>query len=118
VGPDAGECGVAHHRRGDENAEDYAAGARQWTVPWDNHGGQWGEAYAFSAGDITVGGPHLFNSSGGKLGNGRTRAAMWADCIEQLRGTAGPRQVRGRAETAPRWRLAHVQQVPQLNQAT
>jgi len=27
------------YRRGGENAEDYAAGARQWTVPWGNHGG-------------------------------------------------------------------------------
>ena len=27
------------YRRGGENAEDYAEGARQWTVPWGNHGG-------------------------------------------------------------------------------
>jgi len=27
------------YRRGGENAEDYAKGARQWTVPWGNHGG-------------------------------------------------------------------------------
>jgi hypothetical protein len=52
--------------------------------------------------------------------NGRTRTAMWTDCIEQLRGTAGPRQVRVRAEVAlagfgpPRGRLAHVQQISQL----
>lgn len=26
------------YRRGGENAEDYARGARQWTVPWGNHG--------------------------------------------------------------------------------
>src|SRR5207245_2193843 len=25
--------------RGGENADDYARGARQWTVPWGNHGG-------------------------------------------------------------------------------
>ena len=39
-------------------------------------------------------------SSGGNLGNGRTRTAMYTDCIEQLRGTAGVRQVKVRAETA------------------
>jgi hypothetical protein len=33
--------------------------------------------------------------SGGNLGNGRTRTAMYSDSIEQLRGTAGARQVRG-----------------------
>ena len=27
------------YRRGGENAEDYARGGRQWTVPWGNHGG-------------------------------------------------------------------------------
>ena len=26
------------YRRGGENADDYARGARQWTVPWGNHG--------------------------------------------------------------------------------
>jgi hypothetical protein len=59
-----------------------------------------GEACAFHAGDITIGGPHPFNSSAGNLGNGRTRTAVWTDCTEQLRGTTGPRQVKVRAETA------------------
>ena len=45
-------------------------------------------------------GPHPLCSSGGNLGNGRTRTAMYTDSIEQLRGTAGPRQVTVRAETA------------------
>ena len=27
------------YRRGGENADDYARGARQWTAPWGNHGG-------------------------------------------------------------------------------
>ena len=27
------------YRRGGENADDYARGVRQWTVPWGNHGG-------------------------------------------------------------------------------
>jgi hypothetical protein len=39
-------------------------------------------------------------SSGGNLGTGRTRTAMYTDGIEQLRGTAGSRQVRVWAETA------------------
>src|SRR5262249_13889063 len=54
----------------------------------------------FYAGDIRVEGPHPFCSSGGNLGNGRTRTAMYTDSIEQLRGTAGARQVTVRAETA------------------
>ena len=54
----------------------------------------------FYAADIRVEGPHPFCSSGGNLGNGRTRTAMYTDSIEQLRGTAGARQVRLRAETA------------------
>ena len=59
-----------------------------------------GDTFAFYAGDIRVEGPHPFCSSGGNLGNGRTRTAMYTDSIEQLRGTAGPRQVTVRAETA------------------
>ena len=64
------------------------------------HGVKRGEALSFYAGDITVKGPHPFSSSGGNLGNGRTRTAMYTDSIEQLRGTAGDRQVTVRAETA------------------
>ena len=64
------------------------------------HGVKRGDAFAFYAGDIRVEGPHPFSSSGGNLGNGRTRTAMYTDSIEQLRGTAGARQVRVRAETA------------------
>ena len=59
-----------------------------------------GDAFAFYAGDIRVEGPHPFSSSGGNLGTGRLRTAMYTDRIEQLRGTAGARQVRVRAETA------------------
>jgi hypothetical protein len=43
---------------------------------------------------------HPFCSSGGNLGNGRTRTAMYIDSIEQPRGTASARQVKIRAETA------------------
>jgi hypothetical protein len=58
-----------------------------------------GDAFAFYARDIRVEGPHPFSSSGGKLGTGRTRTAMYTDSIERVRGT-GARQVRVRAETA------------------
>ena len=61
------------------------------------HGVKRGDAFAFYAGGIRVEGPHPFCSSGGNLGNGRTRTAMYTDSIEQLRGTAGARQW---AETA------------------
>ncbi len=54
-----------------------------------------GDAFAFYARDIRVEGPHPFCSSGGNLGNGRLRTAMYTDSIEQLRGTAGARQVKG-----------------------
>jgi acetyl-CoA acetyltransferase len=64
------------------------------------HGVNRGDAFAFYDGDITVEGPHPFCSSGGNLGNGRTRTAMYTDSIEQLRGTAGARQVTVKAETA------------------
>jgi hypothetical protein len=64
------------------------------------HGVKRGDAFALYAGDISVEGPHPFCSSGGNLGNGRTRTSMYTDSIEQLRGTAGRRQVKVRAETA------------------
>jgi hypothetical protein len=64
------------------------------------HGVKRGDAFAFCAGDIRVEGPHPFCLSGGNLVSGRTRTAIYTDSIEQLRGTAGARQVRVRAETA------------------
>jgi acetyl-CoA acetyltransferase len=64
------------------------------------HGVKRGDAFGFYAGDIRVEGPHPLCSSGGNLGTGRCRTAMYTDSIEQLRGTAGARQVRIRAETA------------------
>ncbi|MBI2872996.1 MAG: hypothetical protein HYY00_07410 [Chloroflexi bacterium] len=64
------------------------------------HGVKKGEAKDLVKGDISVKGPHPFSSGGGNLGNGRTRTAMYIDSIQQLRGTAGPRQVRVKAETA------------------
>jgi hypothetical protein len=59
-----------------------------------------GEAKDFVNGDIRVEGPNPYLSGGGNLGNGRTRTAMYIDSIEQLRGTAGRRQVNTKAETA------------------
>src|SRR5438045_1447703 len=58
------------------------------------HGVKRGDSFAFYAGDIRVEGPHPLCSSGGNLGTGRLRTAMYTDSIEQLRGTAGARQVR------------------------
>ena len=66
------------------------------------HGVKRGDAFAFYAGDIGVEGPHPFCSSGGNLGNGRTRTAMYTDCIEQLRGTAA--HGRSGFGQRPRWR--------------
>ena len=78
----------------------YAPMAQFFLEAFQWHGVKRGDAFAFYAGDIRVEGPHPFCSSGGNLGNGRTRTAMYTDSIEQLRGTAGARQVRVRAETA------------------
>ena len=64
------------------------------------HGVKRGDTFPFYAGDIRVEGPHPFCSSGGNLGPGLVRMAMYVDSIEQLRGTAGARQIRVRAETA------------------
>jgi hypothetical protein len=78
----------------------YATMAQFFLEAFQWHGVKRGDAFAFYAGDIRVEGPHPFSSSGGNLGNGRTRTAMYTDSIEQLRGSAGPRQVKVRAETA------------------
>ena len=63
------------------------------------HGVKRGEALDFYAGDISVEGPHPFSSSGGNNGNGRTRCWGQYDTIQQLRGQAGKRQVKIKAET-------------------
>lgn len=77
----------------------YTLFAHTWLEAFGWHGVKKGEALAFYRGDISVEGPHPFLSSGGNNGTGRTRTAIYTDTIEQLRGTAGPRQVRIRAET-------------------
>jgi hypothetical protein len=53
------------------------------------HGVKRGDAFAFYAADIGSRGRTPFSSSGGNLGTGRLRTAMYTDSIEQLRGTAG-----------------------------
>jgi hypothetical protein len=78
----------------------YAPMAQFFLEAFQWHGVKRGDAFAFYAGDIRVEGPHPFCSSGGNLGTGRLRTAMYTDSIEQLRGTAGARQVKVRAETA------------------
>lgn len=71
----------------------YYLEAFQW------HGVKRGEAHDFYAGDISVEGPHPLLPSGGNNGNGRTRYWHYTDCIQQLQGRAGPRQIKIRAET-------------------
>ncbi len=78
----------------------YAPMAQFFLEAFQWHGVKRGDAFAFYAGDIRVEGPHPFCSSGGNLGTGRCRTAMYTDSIEHLRGTAGARQVTVRAETA------------------
>jgi hypothetical protein len=78
----------------------YAPMAQFFLEVFQWHGVKCGDPFAFYAGDIRAGGQHPFCSSGGNLGTGRLRTAMYTDSIEQLRGTAGARQVRVRPETA------------------
>ena len=78
----------------------YSTMTQFWLEAFQWHGVKRGEAFDFYADDIRVEGPHPFSSSSGNLGTGRLRTAMWTDSIEQLRGKAGSRQVRVRAETA------------------
>ena len=63
------------------------------------HGVKRGEAHDFYAGGLKTEGPHPFLPSGGNNGTGRTRTAIFTDTIEQLRGQAGVRQLKNRADT-------------------
>lgn len=76
----------------------YLTFIQQYLEAWRWHGVGLGEAHAFYAGDIRVEGPHPFASGGGNNGTGRNRATHYLDCVEQIRGTAGARQVKVRAE--------------------
>ena len=61
-------------------------------------GVQRGEALDFYQTDISISGPNPVSPSGGNHGSGRTRTWMHTDCIQQLRGQAGARQIRKKAE--------------------
>lgn len=75
-------------------------GGRFFLEAFQWHGAKRGDALAFYAGDVSVERPPPVSSSGRDLGTGRLRTALYIDSIDQLRGTARPRQVKVRAETA------------------
>ena len=56
---------------------------------------KFGEALDFYQGDISIEGPNPVSPSGGNIGSGRSRFWMHTDCIQQLQGRAGARQVTG-----------------------
>jgi acetyl-CoA acetyltransferase len=78
----------------------YLTFTQQFLEGFQWHGVKRGEAFDFYDGDLRVEGPHPYLSSGGNNGTGRTRSALHSDSIEQLRGTAGPRQIQIRCEVA------------------
>ena len=57
-----------------------------------------GEALDLYATDISIEGPNPVSPSGGNAGSGRTRTWMHTDCIQQIQGRAGARQIRRPAE--------------------
>jgi hypothetical protein len=57
-----------------------------------------GEGLDFYQTDISINGPNPVSPSGGNIGCGRTRWWMHSDSIQQIRGTAGARQIRIPAE--------------------
>ena len=77
----------------------YLTYTQQFLEGFEWHGVGEGEAMDFYQEDLRVEGPHPYLSSGGNNGTGRTRSALHSDCIEQLRGTAGKRQIQIRCET-------------------
>ena len=58
-------------------------------------GMKFGEALDFYQTDISIEGPNPVLPSGGNIGSGRSRFWMHTDCIQQLQGWAGARQVTG-----------------------
>ena len=56
---------------------------------------KFGEALDFYQTDISIEGPNPVSPSGGNIGSGRSRFWMHTDCIQQLQGRAGARQVTG-----------------------
>ena len=99
----------------------YAPMAQFFLEAFQWHGVKRGDAFAFYAGDIRVEGPHPFSSSGGNLGNGRTRTAMYTRqhraAPRHGRRTAGQgsgRDCAGGIHHAKQWLLDHVRQKPEL----
>ena len=58
-------------------------------------GMKFGDALDFYQTDISIEGPNPVLPSGGNIGSGRSRFWMHTDCIQQLQGRAGARQVKG-----------------------
>ena len=56
---------------------------------------KFGEARDLYQTDISIQGPNPVSPSGGNIGSGRSRFWMHTDCIQQLQGRAGARQVTG-----------------------
>ena len=56
---------------------------------------KFGEALDFYQTDISIEGPNPVSPSGGNIGSGRSRVWLHTDCIQQLQGRAGDRQVTG-----------------------
>ncbi|MCH8801360.1 MAG: hypothetical protein IH963_10665 [Chloroflexi bacterium] len=54
-----------------------------------------GEALDFYQTDISIEGPSPVLPSGGNIGSGRSRFWMHTDCIQQIQGRAGARQITG-----------------------
>ncbi|MCY4533384.1 MAG: hypothetical protein OXC84_13810 [Gammaproteobacteria bacterium] len=54
-----------------------------------------GEALDFYQTDISIQGPNPVSPSGGNIGSGRSRFWMHTDCIQQIQGRAGARQITG-----------------------
>ena len=102
----------------------YAPMAQFFLEAFQWHGVKRGDAFAFYAGDIRVEGPHPFCSSGGNLGNGRTRTAGHVPRQHRAaprhgRRTAGQgsgRDGAGGVHHAKQWRLDHVRQIPELTE--
>tara|TARA_Y100001960_G_C14210894_1_gene604272 strand:- start:68 stop:586 length:519 start_codon:yes stop_codon:yes gene_type:complete len=61
-------------------------------------GVQRGEGLDFYQTDISIEGPNPVSPSGGNAGSGRTRFWMHTDCIQQIQGRAGARQIKIPAE--------------------
>ena len=56
---------------------------------------KFGEALDFYQTDISIEGPNPVSPSGGNIGSGRSRFWMHTDCIQQIQGRAGERQITG-----------------------